>query len=161
MEQYRPQSVEFAKAYTCDYGSRADDTEKSQLRAISEKIIVHEGHIPRTEEPLKPRYPKNLDVGRIVIEEISEEQPRSKYPRQSKSTDSTTERELVKDISKPSELDDVYNVSKLDLGKLEPRKVESGTTIRMTEREKEWVERQGKACLNYLHGSMEINYQKI
>ena len=158
MEQYRPQGVDFDKAYTYDSISRTDDTEKSQLQAISEKVIVHGGDIPRTEEPVKPMYPKNLDVGRIVIEEISEQQPRSKYPRQSKSTEVTTAREHVKDISKPYELDDVFNVSKLDLRKLEPRKVESGRRTKSIEKEKEWVERQGKACLNYLHGSMEINY---
>ena len=47
---------------------------------MSEKLIVHEGDIPHTDEPVKPRYPKNLDVGRIVFEEAPEEkEPMTKH----------------------------------------------------------------------------------
>ena len=137
---------------------RSDGTKMFRKEVDTERIIVLKSDAAHTEELERQMYPKEQDVGRIVIEEISEEQPRSKYPRQPKSTELTTAREHVKDVSKPSELNDVCNVSKLDLRKLEPRKVESGRTRKSIEEEKEWVERQGKACLNYLHGSMEINF---
>ena len=42
-------------------------------RVKSEKITVSGGDIPRTEETEKPTYPKAIDIGRIVIEEIPEE----------------------------------------------------------------------------------------
>ena len=73
IDRYRPQGEEFDKAYTYDYKSCTDDTETSQQPVKSERIIVHEGEIPRTEETEKARYPKNIDVGRIVIEETPEE----------------------------------------------------------------------------------------
>lgn len=47
---------------------------------MSEKLIVHGGDMPRTDEPMKPRSPKNLDVGRIVFEETPEEkEPMTKH----------------------------------------------------------------------------------
>ena len=73
IEHYRPHGEEFDKAYTYDYKSRTDDTETSQQRVQSEKINVYGGDIPRTEKTDKPRYPKKIDVGRIVIEETPEE----------------------------------------------------------------------------------------
>ena len=39
----------------------------------SEKIIVDAGDMPHMEKTEKQRYPKSLDVGRIVIEETPEE----------------------------------------------------------------------------------------
>ena len=73
IDEYRPQGDEFDKAYTYDYKSRTDDTEISQKRVTSEKITVSGGDIPRMEETEEPRYPKALDIGRIVIDEIPEE----------------------------------------------------------------------------------------
>ena len=73
IDHYRPEGEEFDKAYTYDHISRADDTKISQQQVKSEKIIVHGGDIPRTEETEKPRYLKDHDVGRIMIEEIPEE----------------------------------------------------------------------------------------
>ena len=72
IDEYRPQGDEFDKAYTYDYKSRTDDTEISQKRVTSEKITVS-GDIPRMEETEEPRYPKALDIGRIVIDEMPEE----------------------------------------------------------------------------------------
>ena len=45
----------------------------SEGRVKSEKITVSGGDIPRTEETEKPTYPKAIDIGRIVIDEIPEE----------------------------------------------------------------------------------------
>ena len=73
IDHYRPQGEEFDKAYTYDYKSRADDTEISQQRVTAEKVTVSREDIPLMEETEKPRYPKDLDIGRIVIEETPEE----------------------------------------------------------------------------------------
>ena len=72
IDEYRAQGDEFDKAYTYDYKSRTDDTEISQKGVTSEKITVS-GDIPRMEETEEPRYPKALDIGRIVIDEMPEE----------------------------------------------------------------------------------------
>ena len=73
IDHYRPQGEEFDKAYTYDYQSRTDDTEVSQQQVTAEEITVSKTDICQMEETEKPRYPKHLDVGRIVIEETPEE----------------------------------------------------------------------------------------
>ena len=74
IDHYRPQGEEFDKAYTYDYQSRTDDTEASQKQVTAEKITVSTSDtFSRIEETEKPRYPRHLDVGRIVIEETPEE----------------------------------------------------------------------------------------
>ena len=73
IDHYRPQGEEFDKAYTYDVRSRTDETEISQQHVSSEKISVSRRDITRLEETEKPRYPKDLDIGRIVIEELPEE----------------------------------------------------------------------------------------
>ncbi|XP_028404780.1 glutactin-like [Dendronephthya gigantea] len=73
IDHYRPQGEEFDKAYTYDYKSRTDDTEMTQQRVTAEKITVSREDITQIEETEKPRYPKDLDIGRIVIEEAPEE----------------------------------------------------------------------------------------
>lgn len=45
----------------------------SGQQAASQKIAVSRSNISRLQETHKPRYPKDIDVGRIVIEEIPEE----------------------------------------------------------------------------------------
>ena len=137
-----------------------DETTVSRKEVDTERIIVLKSDTTQTEEPERQIYPKEQDIGRIVIEEISEERLQSKYLGQPKSTDVTITTEHVTDTSRPSEIYDDYNVAKLDLRKLDSREVESRSTTRLMN-EKEWVERQRKACLNYVHGSMEISYQKI
>lgn len=138
-----------------------DETKVSRKKVDTERITVLKSDTIQTEEPERQIYPKEQDVGRIVIEEISEEQPHSKYPDQPKSTEVAITREHVTDTSRPSETDDVINVAKLDLRKLESREVESRSTTKRPMKEKEWVKRQRKACLNYVHGSMEISYKRI
>ena len=74
IDHYRPQGEEFDKAYTYDYQSRTDDTEVSQQQVTAEKITVSKTDtFSRIEETEKPRYPRHLDVGSIVIEQIPEE----------------------------------------------------------------------------------------
>ena len=73
IDQYRPQGEEFDKAYTFDHKSHTDDTETSKKQVTSEKITVSRRDMTRMEETEKPRYPKDLDIGRIEIEEIPDE----------------------------------------------------------------------------------------
>lgn len=72
-EQYRPQGAEFDKAYTFDHKSHTDDTKTSQKHINSEKITVSRRDMTRMEKTEKPRYPRDLDIGRILIEEISDQ----------------------------------------------------------------------------------------
>ena len=53
--------------------SYSEDTQSPHQRVPTERITVSRHDIAKTEEPDKPKYPKDLDIGRIVIEEISEE----------------------------------------------------------------------------------------
>ena len=73
IDHYRPKGEEFDKAYTYAQKSRTDDTEISEQKVTSEKINVSRRDITRMEETEKPRYPIDLNVERIVIEEIPDE----------------------------------------------------------------------------------------
>ena len=88
IHHYRPQGEEFDKAYTYDdISRRTDDTETTQKQVKSEKITVTREDVSRSEEIEKPRYPKAIDVGRIVIDEIPDEkQPsiKSEIPKRDK-----------------------------------------------------------------------------
>jgi hypothetical protein len=64
---------EFDKAYTYQQTSRRDGADVSHQHVTSEEITVSRRDLNRMEETDKPRYPKDLDIGRIVIDEISEE----------------------------------------------------------------------------------------
>lgn len=67
------QGEQFEKAYSYDVRPRREDTEISRQQVTSEKIPVNKRDLTCMEETEKPRYPKDIDVGRIVIEEIPEE----------------------------------------------------------------------------------------
>lgn len=62
--------------------SYPEDTQSPHQRVPTERITVSRHDIAKTEEPDKPKYPKDLDIGRIVIEEIPEEKvPKRESPR--------------------------------------------------------------------------------
>lgn len=73
IDQYRPTGEEFDKAYSYDVQTRTDDTEISAQQVPFQKIAVSRSDIRSLDEAEKPRYPKHVDVGRLVIEEIPEE----------------------------------------------------------------------------------------
>ena len=56
-----------------DLKSYTDDTHAREQRVSTERITVSRHDITRTDEPEHPKYPKDLNIGRIVIEEIPEE----------------------------------------------------------------------------------------
>ena len=144
IDHYRPQGEEFDKAYTYDYQSRTDDTRVSQQQVTAEKITVSKTDICRMEETEKPRYPKHLDVGRIVIEEIPEEKKevtkRDDFkrdevkPRLDK--DTTTLYQVGKD-TKQHVKEDVIEVGKLDITDYEKTQKESERVRERTTLEKE------------------------
>ena len=134
IDHYRPQGEEFDKAYTYDYKSRTDDTEVSPQRVATEKITVDRGDITRMEATEKPRYPKDIDVGRIVIEEIPEEReeiPKHKILRKEhggpRSTGVTIAQHEVEEHPKTYVTEDVIKVGKLDVIHLEKEMVEAKT----------------------------------
>ena len=144
IDQYRPHGEEFDKAYTYDYTSRTDDTRTSSEEITAEKITVSRKDTTLMEEIEKPRYPKHLDVGRIVIEEIPEEKKevtkRDDFkrdevkPRLDK--DTTTLYQVGKD-TKQHVKEDVIEVGKLDITDYEKTQKESERVRERTTLEKE------------------------
>ena len=130
IDEYRPQGDEFDKAYTYDYKSRTDDTEISQKRVTSEKITVS-GDIPRMEETEEPRYPKALDIGRIVIDEMPEEKQSMQKPdtrKRDKIKEGRVDMELcdkVEQRPEPLVKEEVAKVGKLNITEYEKTPRES------------------------------------
>ena len=79
----------------------------------------------REEEKEKPKYPKDLDVGRIVIEETPEDMqeiPKGDIVRQKarpRSTETTVTQRKVKEYPKSYSSEDIVKVGKLDVTHLE------------------------------------------
>ena len=126
IDQYRPQGEEFDKAYTYDYTSRTDDTTTSMKKVTSEKITFSDTDRPLFEETEKPKYPKHLDVGRIVIEEISEDKKqvteRDGFKKDEvKPSDDKETKKLypVRKGLKPQVKQDVIEVGRLDITEYE------------------------------------------
>ena len=139
VDHYRPQGEEFDKAYTYDPKSRTDDTQVHQQQVTSEKITVSRKDITRMEETEKQRYPKDLDIGRIVIEEVPEDKDEvterdfhRKDEVKRRHEDMET-RYQVERGPKPQIKEDIIKVGKLDVRDYEktPRefeRVEESTT---------------------------------
>ena len=88
----------------------------------------------RVEKTEQPKYPKDLDVGRIVIEKIPEEREetpkheRVRQQRRPKSTETTVTQREVKEYPKSYVSEDVIKVGKLDVTHVEKDVVE-GTKL--------------------------------
>ena len=120
---------------------RTDETRAYRSQVETEKITVTRTDGTRTEEIERPKYRKEHEVGRIVIEEVpeeKEERPRDiyrKYVEKPRTTEVTVTREDVSDVCKPYEKEDVVKVGKLDVHELnktpmESRRVEERSLIR-------------------------------
>ena len=134
IDHYRPQGEEFDKAYTYDYKFRTEDTEISQQRVTAEKITVSREDIPLMEESEKPQYPKDLDIGRIVIEETPEEKQEISKPDVVKTDEVKPRRD---DMKAPYEAEkfpgkqvkkEVIKVGKFDVTDYEKIQKDSETT---------------------------------
>ena len=111
---------------------RTDETKISRGVA-TEKVTVTRADGTLREEIERPKYPREREAGRIVIEEIAEEKeerPREihrKFTEEPRTTEVTVTRQDVKDVYRPYEKEDVVKVGKLDVHELEERPVESRT----------------------------------
>ena len=126
---------------------RTDHTESYGKEVSSEKITVTRLDTTRTEETEKHEYPRELDIGRIIIEEIPDEKeeiPDEKEEIQKRkeivkpgSTEMTVMRE-VKEVSRDRVTGDVVKVGKLDTTDTGKTPVES---TRLEERVTSYKER--------------------
>jgi hypothetical protein len=146
IDHYRPQGEEFDKAYTYDYKSHRDDTEIPQQQATTEKITIGRRDITRMEETEKPRYPKDLDIGRIVIEEIPEEMEEVTKPNVVKRDEVKLRREDTEtrygvEKEHRKQVQEMVNVGRQDITDYEktPRELEH-----VEERTTTYTERLGK-----------------
>lgn len=148
IDHYRPKGEEFDKAYTYDYKSRTDDTELSQQQVTSEKITVSRKDITHMEEAEKPRYPKDFHVGRIVIEEIPEEEEVGKHEavRRDKVK---TRREIEKFPRK--KVDDLNKIGKLDITDYEKAPGKAEPAHEITTRSTEILEKERKVRLPFYY----------
>ena len=128
--------LEFGKI--SDIKPRTEDVPRQQV--TTEKVTVDRREF-RSSELEKPRYPKDLDIGRIVIEEIPEEdkvpehevvQKQRMRPRRTEMT--ATQREVEERPEAFVKREDV-KVGKLDMSDMERTVIES-------EREGERLTRQ-------------------
>ena len=91
----------------------------SHQQVTSEKITVSRRDINRFEETDKQRYPKDLDIGRIVIDEIPEEKEEVMKPDAVKRDEiQRSRREDVDtryEVSKKQVKEDVVKVGRLDI----------------------------------------------
>ena len=131
IDHYRPQGEEFDKAYTYDYKSDSDDAKTLQKRVLSEKITVTDGDMPGVEETEEPRYPKALDIGRIVIDEMAEgKEPLVKpdVPRRDKVEETCVDIETYDKVESrqgPDVKEDVAKVGRLKITDYENTRKES------------------------------------
>lgn len=124
---------------------RRDDTKVSREQVTTEKITVSRRDKTRAEDTEEPRYPKELDIGRIVIEEIpemKEELPKREISRKKesklRSTELTVTRREVDEVPRTNVKDDVIKIGKLDVTEIDKVHLESW---RVNERVKAYTER--------------------
>ena len=107
-----------------DWTHKKHEPEEKQLIAIDD--------VSKTDEPEKPRHPKDLDdIGRIVIEEIShemKERPRVPEKERPKSVEVTLTARQVKDqVKDQSKITSSIKAGKIDVCNLEKQFVNSET----------------------------------
>lgn len=82
--------------------SYLEDSQAPRQRVTTERITVSRHDIAKTEEPDKPKYPKDLDIGRIVIEEIPEEKvTKRESPKKEHSKPAARETMKIKETTIP------------------------------------------------------------
>lgn len=126
---------------------RFDETIISRRALDTDKVIVTTTNTTRTEETERQIRPKEPEVGRLVIEELTEERHEvpQKYPRRPKYAEVTIAREQISDASRPYE-EDVTKVGRLDLHELEKTEAEPRRIKERPVTHEERVERPRKVC---------------
>lgn len=120
--------MEFDKVRWGERRPYTDDT-ISRKQVATETVTVSRRDMTRAGETVKGKYPKEVDIGRIVIEEIPEEELVSQGAVKKKTeSEVTATRQEVRDVPKTCEKEDTFKVGKLDLRDLEKEVVESTVT---------------------------------
>lgn len=111
--------VEDVQTVQRPYDTKPTEDETPRKYISSDKITITKYDIPKQEETRIRKHHKDVDIGRIVIEEMAGEKDlgHTKEQEQLRDTPVTTTRKEVKDIPKPQE--DTIKVGKLDLRDLE------------------------------------------
>jgi hypothetical protein len=103
----------------------------AKQQVTGEKITVSKADICRMEETEKPRYPKHLDVGRIIVKETPEEKQQVIKRDVLKSDEvkprykETEVRYETERLSKPRGKEDVVTVGGLDVTEYHKKTTES------------------------------------
>ena len=120
--------------------TRKDDTKVSREMVSSEKITVSRRDVTRADKTEKLKYPMELDIGRIVIEEIPEKEGEmsklevsQKDKAKPRRVGLTVMQDKVEEVPRTYGKEDVIKVGKSDkteMGKVpvEPRKLEGRVT---------------------------------
>lgn len=123
------EDVQFERVRHDKIKPQTDDTQVSRKQITTEKVAVNRRGVTKLEETKKSKYPKEVDVGRIVIEEIPEEKEQiSRRDDKQRGTDVTLRRQEVRDVTKDREKDDTVKIGRLDLCDLENEAVVSTKT---------------------------------
>ena len=131
IDRVHVEDVEFDELRRDKVRPRTDSAEVSRKQVSTEKVTVSRREITRAEETEKPKYLKDQDIGRIVIEEIPEktEVPKSdvsrKVAEKPKSAEVTVKRHEVEEVPRMHVKEDVIKVGQLDVTDLEKAPVES------------------------------------
>lgn len=110
---------------------RTEDKIGFRKQVTTENVTVSSHVKAHQEETAKPRYPRELDIGRFMIAEIQEgkqEIPKGKILRREEvkptSTNMWVTRHELEEVSTTIDKEDVIKVSKLDITELEETPVE-------------------------------------
>lgn len=96
------EDLDYKKALGRELKSYTDETQAPRQRVTTERITVSKRDITRGEQPEKIRYPKDLDIGRIVIEEIPEEKeviPKRESPHEGRIKPKTRETTETREVT--------------------------------------------------------------
>lgn len=108
----------------CDTRPREDETPRKHVSG--DKMTITKYNDTKQEKTERRKHPKDVDIGRIVIEEIPEEKERAPTKKAPRDTQVTISRKEVKDVSKPR--DETIRVGRLDLRDVEKEILESRKT---------------------------------
>ena len=123
-----------------------DDTETSQRKLETEQVTLLKSDMVRTEKLEREMHPTEQDVGRVLIEELPEEKHK-KYPKYlNQVTKVAVTKENVMDRSRLEKEQDMINIEKVDVHKLETRQVEPMMMEERPLKETERLKHLGKAC---------------
>jgi hypothetical protein len=162
-ERERPDHLDIDDDFdkTFEIAPRKDDVSRQKI--TSEKIIVSRRDKGEMDETEKSRYPKDLDIGRIVIEKTPEDEEilkrkvlRKEHDRP-RSTEVTVTQHGVEEHPKTYVTEDTIKVGKLDVTHLEKEMVETKTLQERTKAYKDRVDGAHKVWLKTSLNTKQYN----